>query len=247
MIVTAVPIKDVVNAKQRLVAILSPSERRELARAMLEDVLAALVAAGGDLVLVITRDPEVIELARRFAVTILEEAENRGHTEAVALAQRQAAKMGAGGFLTIPGDVPLVTGDEIRAVCRAADPGRSAVFVPSRSGFGTNAALLVPPDAMPLKFGEPSFANHLGAARERGLEPTVLRLAGLGLDIDAPDDLAALAAEGARTRSGRLLRVLGIRPPHPPLSPHPMPLTSSPLPSGERQGEGGENKGEGAR
>jgi len=213
MIVAAVPVKDLSNAKQRLVPVLSPSERYLLARAMLEDVLAALGGAGLDAVLVITRDAEVIELAHRFAVVILEEVENSGHTEAVALAQSEVVRMGAHAFLTIPGDVPLVTTAEIHAVCRAADPGPRAVFVPSRSGFGTNAALLTPPDAMPLKFGEPSFANHLTAARERGVEPTVLRLPGLGLDIDGPDDLPALVTDGGHTRSGRLVKTWSLRLP----------------------------------
>jgi 2-phospho-L-lactate guanylyltransferase len=81
-------------------------------------------------------------------------------------------------------------------------------FVPSRSGRGTNAALLDPPDAMPLTFGEPSFDNHLAAARGAGLSPRVVRLAGIGLDVDAPDDLPVLLERGAATRSGRLLRRL---------------------------------------
>ena len=211
MIVAAVPVKDLSNAKQRLVPVLSSSERYLLARAMLEDVLAALCGAGLDAVLVVTRDAEVIELACRFAVAILEEVDNRGHTEAVALAQSEAVKMGAPAFLTIPGDVPLVTAVEIRAVTQAAGAGRTAVFVPSRSGFGTNAALLIPPDVMPLKFGEPSFANHLAATRERGVEPTVLRLPGLGLDIDGPDDLPALVESGGETCSGRLVKTWGLR------------------------------------
>lgn len=205
----AVPAKDLENAKQRLIPILSPSERRDLARAMLEDVLTALSGAGLDAVWVVTKDHEVAELTRRFPVTILEEPENLGHTEAVALAQREAARRGADRFLTIPGDVPQVTAEEIRAVCQAGSPGRSAVFVPSRSGFGTNAALLAPPGVMPLKFGEPSFANHLSAARERGLEPLVLRLPGLGLDIDGPEDLAALVEGPESTRSARLLHSFG--------------------------------------
>ncbi|MGH7300023.1 MAG: 2-phospho-L-lactate guanylyltransferase, partial [Candidatus Rokuibacteriota bacterium] len=44
-LLAAVPVKDLVNAKQRLVPALAPRERRELARAMLEDVLDAAVAA----------------------------------------------------------------------------------------------------------------------------------------------------------------------------------------------------------
>jgi 2-phospho-L-lactate guanylyltransferase (CobY/MobA/RfbA family) len=78
-------------------------------------------------------------------------------------------------------------------------------FVPSMSGFGTNGALLAPPDAMPLKFGEPSFDNHLLAARHRGLTPVIRELPGLGLDIDTPEDLALLLARGAHTRSAALV------------------------------------------
>ncbi|MBI4561000.1 MAG: 2-phospho-L-lactate guanylyltransferase [Candidatus Rokubacteria bacterium] len=206
----AVPAKDLENAKQRLAQVLAPDERRALARAMLEDVLDALLEAGLDGVFVVTRDPEVIALALRFQVAILEEAEGRSHTEAVALAQRVAAECSAQRFLTIPGDVPQVTAQEIAALVGAAPPGPGVVLVPSRSGFGTNGALLSPPDVIRLKFGEPSFANHLIAARRGGLDPVVLQLPGLGLDIDAPEDLRALLESGRSTRSSDLLRALGV-------------------------------------
>ena len=88
--------------------------------------------------------------------------------------------------------------------------GPGVAFVPSLSGFGTNAALLAPPDAMPLKFGEPSFANHLDSARARGLVPAVLELPGIGLDVDAPEDLRLLLGRGSHTRAGRLLLARGI-------------------------------------
>ena len=42
MVVVAVPVKDLVDAKQRLTALLGPAERAPLARAMLHDVLGAL-------------------------------------------------------------------------------------------------------------------------------------------------------------------------------------------------------------
>src|SRR3989454_1041516 len=117
---------------------------------------------------------------------------NSSHTTAVAFAQAEAARRGARAFLTVPGDVPCLTGDEIQALVAGAREGAPA-FAPSRSGFGTNGVALTPPDAMPLKFGEPSFQSHLAAARARGLEPRVLMLAGLALDVDAPEDLAPLA------------------------------------------------------
>jgi 2-phospho-L-lactate guanylyltransferase len=206
----AVPVKDLANAKQRLIPLLSAGERRELARAMLEDVLGALLGALPGSVAVVTTDAEVMELARRRGADCLVESANRGHTEAVAFAQHAARDRGVEAFLTIPGDVPCVTPGEVRALCDALAGGRGVAFVPSLSGFGTNAALLAPPDLMPLKFGEPSFANHLEAARERGLAPVVLRLPGLGLDIDSPEDVRLLLERGTSTRSAALLRDRGI-------------------------------------
>jgi 2-phospho-L-lactate guanylyltransferase len=202
-VLAAVPVKDLINAKQRLIPLLGAEERRALARAMLEDVLAALAAALPGHVFVVTTDALVMEVAERYGARCLVEHANRGHTEAVAFAQYQALARGAARFLTIPGDVPCVTAEEIAVVCGAA--GAGVTFVPSMSGFGTNAVLLAPPDAMPLKFGEPSFDNHLLAARQRGLTPIIRELPGLGLDIDTPEDLALLLARGADTRSAALV------------------------------------------
>src|SRR5881409_3636198 len=185
MIVAAVPVKDLINAKQRLVPALGAAERAALAAAMLQDVLAALAAARLDRVWVVTREPAVLALARARGAEPLAEDANRGHTAAVARAQAEATRLGARVFLTVPGDVPCVTADEIRRLAEAAAPGAPA-FVPSRSGLGTNGAALAPPDAMPLTFGEPS-------------------LPGLGLDVDAPDDLAALLAAPGTTVSVRLV------------------------------------------
>ncbi len=206
--ICAVPVKDLVNAKQRLVPALTPDQRRELATAMLRDVLQALGAAGLDGVWVVTRDPEVCAIARSFGADPLvppTDAENSSHTAAVAFAQAEAVRRGARAFLTIPGDVPGVTATEIRALAAAAREGAPAL-APSRSGHGTNGVALVPPAAMPLKFGEPSFQNHLTAARALGLDPRVQELRGLGLDVDAPEDLRALLAEAPATASARLVR-----------------------------------------
>ena len=206
MNVVAVPVKDLADAKQRLGRALSPSERMALARAMLHDVLRALVAAPLDARWLITRDPEVIATARDYGVEVISEPVNRGHTAAVAVAQAAAVRAGARVFATIPGDVPCVTAEEIGAlVTRAGAEGPAVAFAPSHSGLGTNGAALYPPDAMPLTFGEPSFDNHLRVASERELVAHVLALPGLGLDVDGPADLPPLLARGAATESGRLL------------------------------------------
>jgi 2-phospho-L-lactate/phosphoenolpyruvate guanylyltransferase len=204
MIVAAVPVKDLDHAKQRLVRVLAPPERRDLARAMLADVLRALAGARLDRVWVVTREPEAMALARAFGAEPLAEEENRGHTAAVAVAQAEAARLGAEAFLTIPGDVPCVTAAEIRALVDALPAPPSVALSPSRSGLGTNGVVLAPPSAMRLRFGEPSFDNHLAAARALRLRAQVVSLPGLGLDVDDPDDLAALLTGGAGTESARL-------------------------------------------
>ena len=203
-LVVAVPVKDLTHAKQRLMSVLSADERGELARAMLGDVLRALAAADLERVWVVTRDPAAAAIAEAHGAEPVAEVENRGHTAAVALAQAEAARHGARVFVTVPGDVPCVTADEMRELVDGVREG-APVFVPSRSGLGTNGVALAPPDAMTLTFGEPSFARHLETARQRGLAPRVLTLPGLGLDIDAPEDLTTLLAEPSATKTRRLV------------------------------------------
>jgi len=203
-LVVAVPVKDLTRAKQRLTSVLSVAERGELAGAMLRDVLRALAAADLERVWVVTCDPAAAAIARSLGAEPVSETVNRGHTAAVALAQAEAARRGARVFLTVPGDVPCVTADELRQIVGGVREG-APVFVPSRSGLGTNGVALAPADAMPLTFGEPSFARHLETARAHGLTPRVLALPGLGLDVDAPEDLTALLAEPSATETRRLV------------------------------------------
>jgi 2-phospho-L-lactate guanylyltransferase len=219
MIVAAVPVKDLVNAKQRLMRVLDGPERRELARAMLVDVLRALAAARRDRGWVVAREPEVAAIARSLGAEAVSEDDTRGHTAAVATAQAEAVRAGATAFMTIPGDVPCVTAAEIRTLLGGLGAPPAAVFVPSHSGLGTNGVLLAPPAAMRLRFGEPSFDNHLAAARALRLEPKVVKLRGLALDVDDPTDLLALLTEGAGTESHALLtrwrlpeRLAAVRP-----------------------------------
>ena len=72
-----------------------------------------------------------------------------------------------------------------------------------------------PATAVPLRFGDDSFRPHLAAARARGIEPRILRLPGIGLDIDTPADLDVLLATPGTTRAHGWLaeRGLGTRRP----------------------------------
>jgi 2-phospho-L-lactate guanylyltransferase len=202
-----VPFKDLGAAKERLAARLDGRERRALVLAMLEDVLGAVsrVTALEGLI-VVTREPEIAGRARRFGAEILEEPANEGHTAAVARAVRELERRGASAMLCLSGDLPAITSDEIEAMLRALGPPPSVVLAPSRDERGTNAVVVSPPGALPLKFGEPSFASHLARARELGLRTEVMRLAGAALDLDTPDDLDFFGRTRSETATYRLLR-----------------------------------------
>ena len=201
-----VPVKNLGDAKQRLAGVLGPSVRTALFRAMLEDVLQALsdvVSLAG--IVLVTRDPEAMTLAERYGAKCLIESENRGHTAAVAFAAKVLAQRGAGALLQVPGDIPRATSEEIEAVIAAHAPAPAVTIAPSRDYRGSNAVLCSPPDVFPFRFGDDSFHPHLAAARAIGIEPTVVECAGIGLDIDTPDDLEAFLASPSSTRAYRLL------------------------------------------
>jgi 2-phospho-L-lactate/phosphoenolpyruvate guanylyltransferase len=61
---------------------------------------------------------------------------------------------------------------------------------------------------MQLRFGDDSFLPHLAAARALGIEPTIVKLPGIGLDIDQPRDLQAFrrATPHMATRTAAMLK-----------------------------------------
>jgi 2-phospho-L-lactate guanylyltransferase len=187
----AVPVKEFAGAKQRLARLLTTEQRQALAAAMLEDVLAALVAASLGGIMVNTVDPLATNLARRYGARVVTDGARDGHTGAVTAMARMLAAEGYD-MLTVPGDIPRVTAVEIAAVIEAARPAPSVTIVPAHDERGSNAVLCSPPLIMPLRFGDDSFLPHLASARTLGIEPTIIKLPGIALDIDQPEDVHAL-------------------------------------------------------
>ncbi len=208
-----VPVKELGQAKVRLAPVLDAGARRALMLAMLEDVLAALAATTGLAgIVVATLDPDAATLAGRFGARISRTEAGRGHSEAVAAVAGLLARDTAA-MLTLPADIPLVRPADVSELVAAHDSGQNFVIVPSRDGAGTNAVLCAPADLVPLRFGAPSFASHLAQARDRGIEPFVLRLPRIALDIDEPADLAALRAAPGSARAQRFLAGAPVRAP----------------------------------
>jgi 2-phospho-L-lactate/phosphoenolpyruvate guanylyltransferase len=206
-----VPVKEFTGAKQRLAALLSPGQREVLAETMLEDVLSALACAtqlAG--ILVNTVDRRAAALAERYGARVVADGARDGHTGAVNGMAR--VLQGQGALLTVPGDIPRVTACEIDAVVATCRDAPSFTIVPAHDELGSNAVLCAPPSAVPLRFGDDSYFPHLQAARRHGIEPSILRLPGIGLDIDHPVDLLRFmrAQPRRRTRTLQLLEQFGL-------------------------------------
>ena len=200
-----VPVKELTDAKQRLSSRLSLEERRALATIMLEDVLDALSAVGELAGLIVaTVDPVATSLAERYGARIVTEGAREGHTGAVTAAARLLVREGRAGMMTMPGDIPRVTAAEISATLAAHQAAPAFTIVPAHDDLGSNTILCSPPDAVPLRFGENSFYPHLDAARGRGIEPTIVRHEGIGMDIDHPVDLVAFLGMEPKVRTRTL-------------------------------------------
>jgi 2-phospho-L-lactate guanylyltransferase len=207
--VLLIPVKDLATAKQRLADALSQTQRSQLAEAMLRDVMAAGAGVRDRLdIALVTGDARAQQLAREFGFGVIEDTRNESETAAIAMATAWCEQRGYQTTVVIPGDIPLITSDELGRVLDAA-PAAGAVFVPAYDRRGSNCILRRPASLIPLRFGNDSFLPHCEAMRKTGRELIILEMPGIGLDIDNPHELDLLVQREGDTHAQRLLREWG--------------------------------------
>lgn len=203
MVHVLVPLKDLVAAKTRLSGLLSPSERRSLAQAMVEDVLAVVTNHPRiERVTLVSDDPVASMLAAQYGASCLPESDlgqsglNSVVTAAVAhVLQQEAAPVtdqGALELLVLHGDLPLLDAADIDAVLDQRRAGDGLLIASDSHGFGSNLLAFTEREVPVFAFGQDSCAKHLAWAHSAGVNVQVLRRPGLELDVDEPADLSAL-------------------------------------------------------
>ncbi len=201
--IALVPLKGFRDGKTRLSPVLDEDARGRLAFWMMRRVLRSLAEAQSvERMVLISKDVDAQSAAQTLgAESFFEESGdlNGALREAVALfGQFPGGPDAASGtppeaVLIIPADVPLLKPEDVDAI--AALGGTDApcvVAAPSHRGEGTNALLLHPPDVLSPSFGTDSFNGHRAQAVAQGVAFIEHRSAGLGLDIDLPEDLKTL-------------------------------------------------------
>ncbi len=183
-----VPVKPFGQGKSRLASQLSPTERAVVSRQMLIHLLevaaASRVLAG---VLVVSRDPNVLALAAEVGAIPVEEV-GEGINAALDQATSIAAERGAQAILVLPGDLPLITRQDI-AQLEQSLPNPAGICLAESKDGGTNALAMRPIGAIPFAFGAKSFARHRSLADVAGLPIYVINSPTLAVDLDSPADL----------------------------------------------------------
>lgn len=193
MIVAAVPVRSLRDAKQRL----EVDDRSALATRMLTHVLEVLRTSGCFArVAVISPDEAVLALAARHSLLGLHQR-SHGLNEACHEAARWALDSGADALLLVHGDLPVLTADSVRALVGTA-PRRSpsVVLGPDRHGSGTNLLLTTPPDAIGFAFGVNSRFRHRALARAARAAVVEYVSAPTASDIDTAQDLLESPVHG---------------------------------------------------
>jgi 2-phospho-L-lactate/phosphoenolpyruvate guanylyltransferase len=206
------PVKRLDAAKQRLAAGLDEERRRELAGAMVADVLDAIAEARSiERLIVVSGDPIAQELAAKAGAEVVPDPEDAGHVQAAQAGIARAEAEGAERVALLAGDCPLLDPRELDRLLTGV-PGSYVGIVPDRHGSGTNALLLSPPDAIVPAFGEGSRDRHVEAARRVGIPFGIEELPSIELDLDTPADVIALTRELAKQpkRARRTAKALGI-------------------------------------
>jgi len=205
----AVPVKDFARAKRRLRARFDDRAVERILRALLADVLGALVEAKRiERVFVLSDDAAVAEAARASGASVVLRVPDPGLNEAIDAA---AAECLAGGFdalLIALGDLPLLTGADVDALVEAGE--REPVVIAPADDGGTALLFRRPPLVIPARFGPESASAHEAAARERGVTPLLWTALSESarIDLDTPEDARRLLAATQPCRTRDVLREL---------------------------------------
>lgn len=186
-----VPVKPLVRSKSRLNEVLTNRQRESLSSFFLRKTVTTL----NDIpeisrVLVVSRDPAALTIARTAGAKTLQETGLPELNDSLQRATQVVLAWHANSILILPIDLPLLHESDVRALL---DVGRNypsvVAIAPDSKRKGTNAMLVKPPGLIPYRYGPESFEKHLGEAEKRGVTTHIFDNSNMALDVDTAYDL----------------------------------------------------------
>jgi 2-phospho-L-lactate guanylyltransferase len=189
-VVATVPVKSLYSAKSRLSAVLTAQQRVAITLNMLRRVLRTASRASVASICVISMDQAVRRLAEEEgAFWQADETHNLNDCLRSAFASVQSRGLVP---LYLPADLPLLLKEDIDSLILASQQGTKIVLSPDGRWEGTNCILLPSECSFVPSLGPGSFQRHMKLGKSMGLNVSVYHSAGLGIDLDLPEDLGFL-------------------------------------------------------
>ncbi len=185
---TIVPMKRLAEAKTRLWDDLPPLERQAVVLLMLERVVAAAASATAPRACVVVGGDDVVREVAEASGARWAPDDTAGLNAALWAAMQAAYADGAEAALFLPGDLPLITGDDVQALVAASDGYAATVCIRASSDGGTNALLQPTAAAFEPLLGERSFEKHCEAATAKGATLVTPDLPRIAFDLDTRAD-----------------------------------------------------------
>jgi 2-phospho-L-lactate/phosphoenolpyruvate guanylyltransferase len=190
-----VPVKPLRRGKSRLSGVLTEDQRTALNMYLLAHSVDTLKATPEiEQVLVVSRDPAALALAREHGARTVQENGAPQLNVALTRATIVAKNYATNGVLIVPADLPLIIPQDIRIMLEFIHDPPVVVVAPDRHHLGTNALLVCPIGLIQYDFGPDSFQRHCERARQAGARLEICELPSLALDVDLPEDLHLASA-----------------------------------------------------
>jgi 2-phospho-L-lactate/phosphoenolpyruvate guanylyltransferase len=186
------PMKSLLDGKTRLAPVLDLVQRRALLERMFRHTLdQAAQFPGLDRTLVVSGCSKTRARAEALGAQVLEEKAGAGLNGGLRQAQLVLQQRGASHMMIVHCDLPFLRANDLRDLAHAAQNTRIGI-APDRKREGTNGLCIEASMDFGFSFGPDSFALHLEQAEKCGLKAALVESAGLGFDVDFPEDLAGL-------------------------------------------------------
>jgi len=185
-----VPVKPLRVGKSRLAKVLTEDARHALNQFLLTNTLTRLTSLPEiEHVLVISRDPQALQVARNLGARTVQENGAPNLNVALERAMMVLKQHTTIGALVVPADLPLIQPEDVRKLLAITANPPVVGIVPDRHREGTNALLICPIGLIPFSFGPGSFHRHCELARAAGARLEILELESLAIDVDLPEDM----------------------------------------------------------
>ena len=192
--VAIIPIKRLTEGKSRLAPIFRKLQRKRIVKSVFEIVLREVLKSNFKKVWIISNDNLI--KAKYGSISRVELLFDEHYDLNTTLqAKFRIAALQSLVPVYLPGDLPLITSNDINNILQKSLGGRNLTIIPDRKWKGTNC-LVVPKhlveDFVPL-LGKLSYYSHLSQAKLNSWPITTFEVFSVSNDLDTVEDLKIIS------------------------------------------------------